>query len=147
MKIIFIGINGVLNTDRTVLRYGQSLIDQDLVKILKKIILKTKAEVVLSSSWRNDVESRKIIRYFFKKEDIDFIDYTPQIETKKHQFWINRCDEIKFWLKKHPQVKKFAILDDNFDAGISYKDNFFQIDAEFGLTEFVAEEVISFLNQ
>jgi hypothetical protein len=147
MKVIFLGINGVLNTDRTALRYGQSLIDQNLVKILKKIIIKTKAEIVLSSSWRNDVESRKMIKCSFEKEDIDFIDYTPQIEPKKHQFWINRCDEIKSWLKNHPQVKKFVIVDDNFDAGLGLKDNFFQTDAEFGITEFIAEEIIKFLNE
>lgn len=147
MKIIFLGINGVLNTDKTVLKYGQSLIDKKLIKILKNIILKTKSEIVLSSSWRNDFESRKILKYAFEKENIYFLDFTPQLEPKKHQFWTNRCDEIKSWLKKRPQVKKFVILDDNFDAGLGYKENFFQTDSELGLTEFMAQEIIEFLNQ
>jgi len=146
MKVIFLGINGVLNTDKTALRYGQSLIDQDLVKILKKIIIKTKSEIVLSSSWRNDIESRKMIKCCFEKENIDFIDYTPQMQPKKYQFWTNRCEEIKCWLKKHPQVKKFAIIDDNFDAGLGFKENFFQTDSEMGITEDISNKIINFLN-
>lgn len=146
MKVIFIGIDGVLNTDSKPCYYGCSLIDQDLVAILKSVVSRTKSEIVLSSTWRLCKENRQTVKIALKKKNLKFIDYTPQLPPKRHQFWINRADEIKAWLKEHPQVKKFAILDENFDAGVGFKENFFQTDSTFGLTEEMAAKIVEHLN-
>ena len=86
------------------------------VKRLAKIVHKTDAKVVISSSWRFGLQSnnlsyaqRKLLD-LFDKYDIKIYGYTPRSESYK------RDEEIKAWLSKHKEVNKFIILDDeNFD--------------------------------
>lgn len=61
-KIIFLDIDGVLNSadhlDHTKHCNGYSDISPKKVKLLKKIVDRTGAEIVLSSTWR-DLEKKK----------------------------------------------------------------------------------------
>lgn len=82
------------------------------VKRLAKIVHKTGAKVVISSSWRFSLQSSNL-RYdekrlldLFDKYDIEIYGYTPRSESGK------RNEEIKAWLSKHKEVNKFIILDD-----------------------------------
>ena len=53
MKVIFLDIDGVLNTPSSESRCGEYIgIDDEKVKKLKKIVEKTKAEIVLISTWK-----------------------------------------------------------------------------------------------
>ena len=47
MKVIFLDIDGVLNTN------SDREISDDKLKLLSELVSKTGADVVLSSSWRN----------------------------------------------------------------------------------------------
>lgn len=47
MKIIFLDIDGVLNYENS-----KSKVEEEKVKLLKEIVDKTGAEIVLSSDWR-----------------------------------------------------------------------------------------------
>jgi hypothetical protein len=129
-KIIFIDIDGVLNREDTIYI---AEIDPDLVAILKKIVSKTKAKIVLSSTWRLSEISRNKV-----KEYIKFIDVTPDFGLKP------RGEEIASWLNKHPEVEKYAILDD--DSDMRPGQPLFQTTWEKGLTEEIAQQVIKHLN-
>ena len=68
MKVIFLDIDGVLNTSEIFIEQSKNYkqkgiynveIDEFRVEYLKQIIEKTNAKIVLSSSWR----------YFFVKEN------------------------------------------------------------------------------
>lgn len=53
MKVIFLDIDGVLNTPSSESRCGEYIgIDDEKVEKLKKIVEKTKAEIVLISTWK-----------------------------------------------------------------------------------------------
>ena len=53
MKVIFLDIDGVLNTPSSESRCGEYIgIDDEKVEKLKKIVKKTKAEIVLISTWK-----------------------------------------------------------------------------------------------
>lgn len=53
MKVIFLDIDGVLNTPSSESRCGEYIgIDDEKVKKLKQIIEATKAEIVLISTWK-----------------------------------------------------------------------------------------------
>ena len=108
MKIIFLDIDGVLNSDEyiDIAKNAQGIerhIDIEKVKLLKKAINETGAKTVLTSSWRN---SKDIIplRELFAKYEIYF-DMTPFINWE-------RGLEIKQWLSTHKGVEDYIILDD-----------------------------------
>lgn len=141
MKIIFLDIDGVLNSHYDYERYGFDYIDSGLVEILKGIVFATKAEIVLSSTWRLNDSDRAFVRSALRYKMLDFVGITPYLESKP------RAEEIKLWLENNPHVIKYAILDDNADAGLGMEYSFFKTDYYFGLTYKIAENVINYLNK
>lgn len=108
MKVIFLDIDGVLNSDEYIDRAKNSQgierhIDIDKVKLLKKAIDETGAKTVLTSSWRNSNDIGPL-RELLAKYEIYF-DVTPFINWE-------RGLEIKQWLLEHNRVEDYIILDD-----------------------------------
>ena len=113
-----------------------------------KVFLLNKAQdlhgfqVVLSSSWRHSKtwrEDMKAQGFVF-----EFLDRTP-IERGPHMTC--RGDEIQAWLDAHPEVTRYAILDDDDDMLKVQITNFFKTTWEEGLLEETMDRVIAHLNQ
>jgi len=137
MKVLFLDIDGVVNCATTMQRHcGFIGIDPYMAFIVGKIQLDTGCEVVLSSTWRLDEKSRAEVR----KQVVKFIDCTPS-----NYPGTQRGDEIQAWLDAHPEVTKYAILDDNSDMLESQLPNFFQTSWEKGITEEIAKRVTEHL--
>lgn len=86
MKVIFLDIDGVLNSDEYIDRAKnvqgiERHIDIDKVKLLKKAIDETGAKTVLTSSWRNSKDIGPL-REFLAKYEIYF-DATPFIKWER----------------------------------------------------------------
>ena len=115
MKVIFLDVDGVLNSDEYFEKTkGLNLqeiyqdIDVEKIKLLKKAVDETGAKVVLTSSWRYTKNAIKL-KELLKEYEI-FVDTTPFIENK-------RGLEIKKWLLDNQNVDDFVILDDEiFDS-------------------------------
>lgn len=115
MKVIFLDIDGVLNSDeyfekiRNLDIQGiEQEIDIEKIKLLKKAINETGAKVVLSSSWRYTRNGQQLKELLSKYEIC--VDSTPFIQNK-------RGLEIKQWLSEHQCIEDFVILDDEvFDS-------------------------------
>ncbi len=115
MKIIFLDIDGVLNSDeyfdkvRNLNIQGiQSEIDVEKIKLLKKAIDETGAKVVLSSSWRY-TKNAQYLKELLANFEI-YTDSTPFMQGVKGL-------EIKQWLLNNQGVEDFVILDDEiFDS-------------------------------
>ena len=119
MKVIFLDIDGVLNSDEYIdkvkrlnLQGIEKEIDIEKVKILKKIIDETGAKVVLSSSWRY-TKNAKYLKELLSEYGI-YVDSTPFMQNE-------RGLEIKQWLSYNPDVEDFIILDDEIYP--SYDEN------------------------
>ena len=107
MKVIFLDIDGVLNCDRTPNpRKFPYVVDRRLLARLKKLLKRTRAKVVLSSSWRLDPVGLSAAKYW----DVPFIDTLPDLPKK------TRRDEVLSWLAAHPKVTRYAIIDDEDDG-------------------------------
>jgi hypothetical protein len=105
-KVIFLDIDGVLNCDRTPNpRKLPYVVDKRLLARLKKLLHRTGAKIVLSSSWRLDPVGLLAAKYW----DVPFVDSLPDLPKK------TRRDEVLAWLSSHPQVKRYAIIDDEDD--------------------------------
>lgn len=115
MKVIFLDVDGVLNSDEYFDKIKnldidgiQSEVDVEKIKLLKRTIDETGSKVVLTSSWRytrNAQELKKLLLEFGISTDS-----TPFIQNK-------RGLEIKQYLSEHLDVEDFVIVDDEvFDS-------------------------------
>lgn len=141
MKVIFLDIDGVLNNSTLLYHYGSEFIDGDMTELFAKIVLSTEAKVVLSSSWRLEDWSRKMVEEALDVYGVEIMDITPSMPR------VRRCREIARWLKEHSEVDEYAIIDDDPNAGVGMEFNFFMTDPEKGLDMKTAKSVISHLGQ
>src|ERR1700733_15390391 len=106
MKVVFLDIDGVLTCDDTPNpRKFPYVVDKRLLGRLNKLLARTGAKVVLTSTWRLDPIGPLAAKYW----GIPFIDATPDYPKRC------RRDEVKAWLKRHPQVTRFVLIDDEDD--------------------------------
>jgi hypothetical protein len=141
-NIIFLDIDGVLNTYSLIREFGLDYIDNGMVKILKYIVENTNARIVISSTWRLKHDDLMMVKSNLFLENLSYIDRTPFLPNDE------RCDEIENWLYKNiDNYDNFIILDDDPDAsGEKFDKHFFQTDPEVGLTYEIAKKAIDFLN-
>ena len=106
MKVIFLDIDGVLNSDQTSNpRKLPYITDRKLLTRFKRVLKRTGAKVVLSSTWRYDPAGLFSAKYY----GIPFVDVTPDMPHRP------RRDEILMWLKKRPKLDRFVVIDDDDD--------------------------------
>ncbi|MEI6580790.1 MAG: HAD domain-containing protein [bacterium] len=138
-KILFLDIDGVCNSAKTFDKDPKDYfpLDKFMCFLVGKIQLDTGCEVVLSSSWRHHLEGIKTV----EQKIVPILDITPDLEVDSI-----RGDEIQEWLDEHPEVEKYAIIDDDDDMLPEQEENFFQTDFQTGLTDEIAKKVIKHLN-
>jgi hypothetical protein len=135
MKVIFSDIDGVLNSKHTPNPHKiPYVVDKRLLKRFRRVVERTKAKVVLTSSWRFD----PIGLYAAKYWGIPYFDVIPDLPK------ISRRDEILKWLKSHPTVTRFVVIDDEDDELDDLP--LFQPSALNGLTPEIAKGVVKYLD-
>ena len=135
MKIIFLDIDGVLNCKATPNpRKFPYIADPQLVARLIMVLERTRAHVVLSSTWRYDPAGL----FSAKHWGIPFDDVTPDLPHEP------RRKEILTWVEAHPAVSRYAVLDDEDDEldGLPL----FQPSCVTGLTDRIAQGLVDYLN-
>lgn len=110
MKVLFLDIDGVLNT-KNFDCFDNRLLDRAKVVLINQFVIKHDIRVVISSTWRTwyEYEEMKSIFFYAGFEQPD------RIIGVTDCFSSFRGDEIDDWLDKHPEVTHYAILDDGFD--------------------------------
>lgn len=142
-KIVFLDIDGVLNTMRTARLFGNHFINDSLVALVAQIVIATDAKIVLSSNWRIEEDTKKVVEEALAVHDLEIFDCTPVIDPPPEGF-VHRSKEIQLWLDDKT-IHKFAILDDDPRADLK-NGSFFQVDETVGLTMETTERVITHLN-
>lgn len=150
MKVIFLDVDGVLNNRKAFKQgkidgfpHGVSLVwDPDCVERLNKIIEKTGAKIVVSSTWRLYADAYEVLT---TKMDIkgEFIGCTPD-----HLRMVEdscRGNEISEWMKTNNEQGPIVILDDDSDMG-ELMDRLVLTDTEEGLQDQQALQAINLLN-
>jgi len=132
MKVLFLDIDGVLNSTRTAIAYKRypfnfdgdmHMFDEVAIRLIQKLCEETSAVVCVSSTWRGHFTDQEISEGL----SIPVVGHTPLL-------YKNRGYEIQEWLDKHPDVTEWAIVDDNSDMLESQKDHFVQTDGREGLS-------------
>jgi len=116
MKVIFLDIDGVLNDAATTERSpgGWVGIDDDKVALLRQIVESSGAEIVLTSTWKNDwstppdqcTPDGRYMQEKLAKHGLSIID-----KTKDNNAW-RRGSGIRRWLQEHQPVEAWLVLDD-----------------------------------
>lgn len=146
MKIIFLDIDGVLNNeftkDLSPMRYRG--INSTLVKRLAKIVKETNAKIVLSSDWKDEWEIDKTkcskdgiyINEKLSKEGLSLIDKTND-KSIGDDISTGRGFGIRKYLKNHPEVTNWVVLDDNIfkDFTDEILEHFVHTNYLYGITE------------
>ena len=171
MKVIFLDVDGVLNSQAT-LNVDESLEDS-LILRLKKIVDATGAKLILSSSWREFYPAvrklmNKLDKYdmhlsgmtghgvskefvaekgFIPTKRYVYVDYNYETGLREEAVY-DRGAEIAWWLDKHTGVDSFVILDDDtYDIMPYYPDNLVNTSYKTGLTDADVEKSIKILNK
>lgn len=142
MKVLFLDVDGVLNNDALLAKEGWTAIGGVFLDRLKRIIENSNAKIVLSSTWRLTPEDFNLVEEALATRDLKIFDATIEIKHPKPECLVNRSEEILEWLTRHSEVEKFAVLDDEMDAGFGIGRNFFKTEAYEGLTDKITQKVI-----
>lgn len=120
MKVIFLDIDGVLVTARTLKqRHGRDKVaDNKCVYALNWITRLTGASIVVSSSWRfcGLNEMQRILDFW--EVEARIVGMTPDLTRKDSTgiyHGIARGHEIQAYLDSSPEIERFVILDDECD--------------------------------
>ena len=156
MKYLFLDVDGVLNTPSSRSRCAGHYIGIDNAKVLllKHIIEKTGAEIVLHSTWKEFWEKEKHRKwmqdefaiYLDKKlraAGLVVVDKTPDYADRQR---LSRGEGIAEYLNAR-NWESFVILDDlQFDYdSCGLTDYFVKTDEDTGLTAELAEKAIKIL--
>ncbi len=157
MKVIFLDFDGVLNSEkwrRNPDLYLSSFIEPAKMDLLKQIVSKTDAKIVLTSSWRkfwqfNKKYTDKIGEYIdeiFESSGLNIYSKTSDID------FFERDKEIDFWFRDNYRLKieSFCVLDDVeqlYKNNKFIKDHLILTNQDEGLSENDVSKAINMLNQ
>lgn len=145
MKVIFLDIDGVLNTPSSESRCGEYIgIDDEKVEKLKQIVEKTKAEIVLISTWKKYWRKEEKLKplqdysanYLDEKLAKQGLKATDKTKDKSDGRYLSRGESILEYVYRN-NVEKYIILDDcQFDYdGCDLTDNYIKTNQIEGLSE------------
>ena len=120
MKVVFVDIDGVLNTpmwtyrnDKFICSYNHpddgKMNNFQAMCWLNELCHKEDLKIVASSVWRRLCDYRSAFYKSGLAEDVEILGSTPYLEGQ------TRGQEIKLYSQDHPEIESFIILDDGSD--------------------------------
>lgn len=133
MKVLFLDIDGVLNSERSAWAFGgfphgfdpanMAKFDHVAIALIRKVCEETECSVVLSSTWR----LLHSVHECANGLGLPIFDKTPGGGG-------NRGKQIQEWLDEHPEVTEYAIVDDDSDMLDSQRGRFVRTNVKEGLS-------------
>lgn len=154
--VLFLDVDGVLNNESVFRdrRFGPCPIDHECVQRLQGVVLATGSQIVLSSAWRGgeDLERKLDASFVFVAwpKAVDGM-WQERIQTRHVDGSTKRLDgkrgeEIAEWLSRHPEVERYAIVDDDSDMLPEQLPFFVKTTFETGMTDTHASRLIELLS-
>jgi len=132
VSVIFLDLDGVLNTYKELGKYGHNYLDPEKIKRIEKIVSATGAKIVISSNWRFDMG---LVRKSLPTLSSYIIGNTGITG--------NRISEIEEWLEGK-EVDSYVVIDDLL---LLFPDNLVHINDETGITDEDVSKAINILNR
>lgn len=159
-RLIFLDIDGVLNTSRSMqqLRGPNSNLrgftglsfDLEAVQWLNYIVDNSQADIIITSSWK--YKGLEAMRYIWTEYDIHgFVkDITPSIQIRRDLFWMRGMEILKWLSENYPERKeqpRYVIIDDGNDFLPEQAEMLVRTNAEVGITKEDATKAINILTK
>ncbi len=161
MKVIFLDVDGVLNSDfptRHQLASGE-WIDRERVRLLGEIVRRTGAQLVLHSGWRFWLdeelhplrpEAEQLLERL-GEQGLRLLDKTKDLsnpDIRKNRRY-HRCKgkEILHWLRTHPKPEAYVVLEDLDLHTLRLSSHQVRPDSHIGLTETEVERAVEILGE
>ncbi len=125
---------------------GRYALNRNRLRLLQRIVEETGCEILLSSTWRNDVYALRRLKRVLGYRGIKIKDVTVNLHRGEDGKRFYRGHEIQEYLDRHPEIETYVIVDDDSDMLDSQLRNFVQTDGEIGLTNTLAYRIIYKLN-
>lgn len=172
MKILFLDFDGVINSQQWMWKRAAALVsentiwheeglishhfDIEAVARINKVLATTGAKVVVSSAWRKS-GNLEFVRDLLAIHEFEgeIIDTTPVLYDHDSDntsvgtlSTLTRGDEITHWLKEHPEVTKYAVIDDApFTSFISHLEVFVKTRFMHGVKDEHVDQLILLLGK
>lgn len=140
-SVLFLDIDGVLNSKKTLGVYGEHL-SSPMVRSCNKIVKLTACDVVISSSWRVLYDIPTLQAMLFNQG----FTWAHKIVGRTDDLPQKRGYEIQKYLDEH-DYSCYCILDDETDMLDHQKPFFIRTNWDIGLTDEDAENAIKLLGQ
>lgn len=139
-RVLFLDYDGVVNTPiwnekGTKCRFNfpkdVKVNNFQAVQWISEFCQKCHYSIVVTSTWRMDRNWRECLINGGLRSGIEILDCTDITDGR-------RGDEIESWLKQHPEIKYYIIVDDDNDMLPAQQSHFVQTNTEigFGLKEY-----------
>jgi hypothetical protein len=158
MKVIFLDIDGVLNSEEFLKNNPNQAINRNGVSILKNIVNKTGAVIVMSSGWRLWFDDNMMPKDGYSQclydilcaFDIKLFGKTPDFSTEeirtRRTFSHVKAKEIIAWLDEHKTVEKYVVIDDLDLINEEINEHLVRTNGQVGITEEDAMGVIDMIS-
>lgn len=155
MKIIFLDFDGVLNCPEDWIEMkefghpcnkGTDVISRQKLALLKRLIEETGAKIVVSSTWRKHYSIREL-RNMFVERGWEIPISTFYGMTNPDSSYRKRGDDVDEFLKDHPEVSRYVILDDQPVFHVYQKEFFVHCNQMHGMSYEDMRDAIEILNE
>lgn len=159
MKVIFLDIDGVLNSEEylhnEVPAFGENQIDPQAVDLLNQLVSATGASIVISSSWRHIWPFEKIGQMLAQRG----FEFSDRVIDKTPDDWHEgfRGNEIEQWLalwkerlridEEAEAITSYVIIDDASDFNSEQMCRFVHTNFSVGLTPADVQKATKILNR
>lgn len=158
MKIIFLDIDGVLNTTSTTEMFEEyTFVEDEKVQLLKQLVTRTGAKIVFSSSWRYGWWAERVVNP--TSSDLSSIRLFQALKQKLSEYGLelldhtdesgNRGQEIDWWLESWDgeTIENFVILDDmHLSYLLPHTSHVVSTSLSKGLTQSLVDRAVNVLN-
>ncbi len=165
-KVVFLDFDGVINSDRWFDKFQRegsllvhiaheaNAIDPEAVERLNRLLDATGAVCVLSTSWRHGYPVARLVEFLrsrgFRGEVIGRTPMSNEVDTEEWKR-LETCEherglEIATWLRSHPEVAAYVVLDD-CPVGLDAEERRIATTFAEGLTDEHVERAIEMLGR
>ena len=162
-KVVFLDIDGVLNSNfweqtHTKELSDGTLVDAEKVALLGGLVRRTGAQIILHSGWRFwydadckplRAESRRLSE-MLAAEGMVIVGATPDLTTEEirrtKKFSLVKAREILAWVEQHPGTTGWVVLEDLDLHNEEVARHQVMTDQTVGLTEADVENAVRILN-
>ncbi|MCI6692399.1 HAD domain-containing protein [Clostridium sp. SGI.024] len=159
MKVIFLDIDGVLNSEKFLNNNKGQVVDRERVSILKSIVDKTGAVIVMSSGWRLWFDDNMLPQDGYSKELYEVLcefninlfgktlDFSTEEIRSRKTFSHVKAKEITAWLNDNKSIEKYVVIDDLDLKNKEINNHLVRVNGEIGITEEDGQIIINMINE